>query len=337
MRSKVLVFAMAALMGMVGSAEATTTSSLCNVGDDADCGLGLRITRARELGEGEHYFWDFKNAALYHMRVTGSGGTVPLNAPAVDYVQLATSPELTVSSIAQPKVSVVTLTANEQQMLSAAMDVYNQNGKSTQIIHTFNVSLNIPASSASVAARSNQFLATATESGTRPMTAMDAVTTPALRDQTTQAAMGVDQTGPFWFLVTGLRTAVAALSSMVTLTYIPSPIPVLGRIEFPDGSYYMVKFDFSSRSYVYVKGASRDSQGNPIPETRDEITGEPGGTLNYVFPNTPKGAAAGDDMINHFQNLGATVSGEKVHVGYIVGCTSAAGGEVRCIIRPIRG
>lgn len=82
-----------------------------------DCTLTKRQMQSKAGGDGDYYFWDFKNRRLYHMNVSGSDG--PL-------YRAAAAPGGT-------KVKEIMLTADEQAMFNAGMQLYDANGRSETV------------------------------------------------------------------------------------------------------------------------------------------------------------------------------------------------------------
>jgi hypothetical protein len=289
-----------------------------------DCDLGKKQTMSRELGVGDHYLWDLSRRALYHMRVTssgsGGGGTVPLNAPAADYVRITANAELAVTATATLTVREVNLTSGEQSVLSAGLALYDANGGSPTATHEFSVDTQVST------ATSAQIRATAT----RPMTAMDAVTTPTYRDSAIKAALSYDQVGPFYYFVDRLRTTIINFTSILSNNPVETPFKVVNIIKFPDGSYFKVQWNWGAQDYSYVKGSAIDAAGNPVPETRDQVTDDEG-TRNYVYPNVPSASNAGGEMIDHLSNLGVHWDGPRnvpVYVSYVIACSSTPSGTI---------
>ncbi|UJB15738.1 hypothetical protein [Xanthomonas translucens] len=108
------------------SSSAHAVAVICN-----DCNLGKKQTMSRELGIGSHYLWDFKNRTMYHMVVsgdghTGGGQTVPMSAPAADYLRVSSDPRLTISA-GQLIVKEVMLTPDEKNGLTASLALYDEN------------------------------------------------------------------------------------------------------------------------------------------------------------------------------------------------------------------
>ncbi|UKE53747.1 hypothetical protein [Xanthomonas graminis] len=278
------------------SSSAHAAAVICN-----DCNLGKKQTISRELGIGSHYLWDFKDRTMYHMVVSGDGHTIPMSAPAADYLRVSSDPRLTISA-GQLIVKEVMLTPDEKNGLNASLALYDENGGSATVIGNLQVpeSFSIPASVATTMAVAKVI---AQADGTRPMTAMDAVMTPAYRDAAVKAALSEKNLGPFWYFNERLRVAIANFTSAISLGYIQTPIKIIDNIQLRDGSFFRVEWNPSSTDYYYVKGSAIDAAGNPIPETIKDVTGEEGGKRNYVYPNTPGAQGAGTEMINHISDL----------------------------------
>ncbi len=91
--------------------------------------------------------------------------------------------------------------------------MYDANGGSPYVVSTLPANITIATSAAAgkIAARVGP-----RAEATRPMTAMDAVTTPAYREAAARAALGIDNLGPFWYLNEQLRVVVSNLTSVIS-------------------------------------------------------------------------------------------------------------------------
>ncbi|QDI05713.1 hypothetical protein E4A48_00755 [Xanthomonas cerealis pv. cerealis] len=252
-----------------------------------------------------------------------------MSAPAADYLRVSSDPRLTISA-GQLIVKEVMLTPDEKNGLTASLALYDKNGGSPTVIGNLQVpeSFSIPASVAKTVAVAK---VTAQADGTRPMTAMDAVTTPAYRDAAAKAALSMNNLGPFWYFRERMRVAISSFTSAISLGYIQTPIKIIDNIQFRDGSFFRVEWNPSSKDYYYAKGSAIDAVGNAIPETIKDVTGEEGGTRNYVYPNTPAAQGAGTEMIDHISDLGVRWNGPSnvtVNTSYMVACSYTPSGAV---------
>lgn len=288
---------------------------------------------SREFGVGDHHLWDFNRRTVYHMIVSVNGGGSPPNPmslPAADYVRLTSDPKMTTSAGGQLIVKEVALTALEQQGLAAGLAVYDANGGSPYVVSTLPASINVATSAAAnkIAARVGP------QAETRPMTAMDAVTTPVYREAATRAALGIDNLGPFWYLNEQLRVAVSNLTSVINIGAIRSPFVVTNIVQFPDGSYFKVEWNWGLKDYSYVKGSAKDAAGNFIPETKADVTGTDA-ERNYVYPYYRESLDAGERMVEHIGNLGVRWQGattRPVNRAFHLACTSTPTGAVCQIV-----
>ncbi|MCD0277666.1 hypothetical protein JWH04_01530 [Xanthomonas melonis] len=238
---------------------------------------------------------------------------------------------MTASAGGQLIVKEVALTAVELQGLAAGLAVYDANGGSPYVVSTLPASISIATSSAAtkIAARVGSQAA-----AMRPMTAMDAVTTPVYRETATRAALGMDNLGPFWYLNEQLRVAVSNLTSVINIGAIRSPFVVTNIIQFPDGSHFKVEWNWSLKDYSYVKGSAKDAAGNFIPETKADVTGTDA-ERNYVYPNYRESLDAGDQMVEHISNLGVRWQGattRPVNRSFHLACTSTPTGAMCQIV-----
>ncbi|MFA0924431.1 hypothetical protein [Xanthomonas fragariae] len=316
--------------GFAFSASAYAAVGICN-----DCNLGQKQTMSREFGVGDHHLWDFNRRTVYHMIVSVNGGGSPPNpmsVPAADYVRRTSDPKMTVTAGGQLLVKEVALTAVEQQGLAAGLAVYDANGGSPYVVSTLpaNITIATSAAASKIAARVGP-----QAEATRPMTAMDAVTTPAYREAATRAALGIDNLGPFWYLNEQLRVAVSNLTSVINIGAIQSPFVVTNIIQFPDGSQFKVEWNWGLKDYSYVKGSARDAAGNIIPENKADVTGGTDGVRNYVYPNYRESLDAGERMVEHIGNLGVRWQGATTRPAdrsFHLACTSTPSGAVCQIV-----
>jgi hypothetical protein len=61
------------------------------------------------------------------------------------------------------------------------------------------------------------------------------------------------------------------------------------EVTFRDGSRSYFNWDPYAQTFAYVPGASRDSDGNTIPDTTDDVTGGKNSYRHYQFSGTPSG------------------------------------------------
>lgn len=319
----------ALVVGLAFSSSAYAGVAICN-----DCNLGQKQTKSRELGVGDHHLWDFNRRTAYHMIVSVNGGgspPSPMSMPAADYVRLTSDSRMTTLTGGQLIVKEVALTAAEQQGVAAGLAVYDANGGSPYVVSTLPASINIAAAAA---AKKVTAKISPQAEATRPMTAMDAVTTPVYRETATRAALGMDNLGPFWYLNEQLRVAVSNLTSVINIGAIRSPFVVTNIIQFPDGSYFKVEWNWSLKDYSYVKGSAKDAAGNFIPETKADVTGTDAERI-YVYPNYQTSFDAGERMIEHISNLGVRWQGNTtrpVDRSFHLACTSTPTGAVCQIV-----
>ncbi|MBK0025188.1 hypothetical protein IAE57_03355 [Stenotrophomonas sp. S48] len=311
MKNPLLHLLLAGAMTACGFSAQATEAFHCD-----DCNLGKRQTLSRERGEGDYYFWDFRNRRLYHMNVKGEGGG-PLSAAGL------------------PVVKEVMLTAEEHAMFNAGLQLYDVNGGSPVVTHTLPV-IDIPVQ---LGRAGNSTLAEpaaypANDGPTVPMNAMDAVTTPQLRQEAIQKTFSYSNLGPFWYTLESTRASISAFSQAIQSTLLPTPISIINRVPFPDGSYILVNYNWNVRDYSYIPGSARDAVGNIIPDSQKDVANQDQATQNYEFPNSPAGYGSGEEMVRHLDRLGVGWDGPNsppIHRGYRIGCTYTPTG-VRCQI-----
>lgn len=124
--------------------------------------------------------------------------------------------------------------------------------------------------------------------------------------------------------------AVAVLSSfgrVIRLAGIVTPdVPVTVKVNFPDGSSGIFKFNWDLKRWEYVKNTAIDSNGNSIPESESDFTN--GGTSEGNFDFTRPGGNLRDveDWIAR-----ATAAGVKlVGTGTRYACVKAGSLDTVC-------
>ncbi|CRD49766.1 TPA: hypothetical protein UM365_000179 [Stenotrophomonas maltophilia] len=281
-----------------------------------DCTLTKRQMQSKAGGDGDYYFWDFKNRRLYHMNVSGSGG--PL-------YRAAAAPGGT-------KVKEIMLTADEQAMFNAGMQLYDANGRSETVrvqapVYDSRAALN--SFGGAIAAAPTQAIPLADPPQTYPMNAMDAVTTPAWREAAIAKTLSYDNLGPLRFVGETLRVLVSGFSQAVNITKLPSPFSIVTTIPFPDGSYILVQYTYQDHGYRYIRGSGRDAAGNVIPDGQKDIASPDQASQTYIYPTGPLAAGPGGEMIRHLDNLGVRWIGANsppVYVGFRIGCSYTPSG-----------
>ncbi|MBN5144245.1 hypothetical protein [Stenotrophomonas maltophilia] len=298
------------ILGISLSTSALSAHAIQSITCD-DCTITKRQTQSRAKGNGDYYFWDFKNRRVYHMNVSG-GGDVPL--------RVAAAPSRT-------KVGEIMLTGDEQAMVNAGFQLYDMNGGSPTVqveLPVYDRPVAFNSSGIAIAASSAQLSAVANEPGTSPMNAMDAVTTPALREEAIAKTLSYNNLGPFTFVRETLRVVISGFSQAVNITKLPTPFSIVNKIPFPDGSFITVRYTYQDHDYRYIPGSGRDAAGNVIPDTQKDVVSPDQGYQAYVYPTSAFAMGAGDDMLKHLTNLGVRWIGSNsppVNVGFRIGCS----------------
>ncbi|WP_133125624.1 hypothetical protein [Xanthomonas prunicola] len=299
------------LIALSFKASADDTVTVCNA-----CADQAMRFRARDLGNGHHYFWDFTTRRLTHYLTQGQ--TIP---PASFKADRAASD--------RGSIQLIPLTSDEMQLFSYGLDLYDSTG-TTRITNTFQTDYTIPANAAQA-----KFVMTAAT--THQATAFDMVNTPVYQKSVIDLVFNQNNLGPFYWLQDRTRVALATFTNFASITLIKTPFTLSNTIQFPDGSSFMVSWDYQTRQYRYVKGFATDAAGNLIPETTNDAGGGATGKINYVYPNTAKGMAAGGEMVDHLTGLNVgwtTPPGVPVNNGFIIACASTPSG-VRCTIETL--
>ncbi|MEG0182542.1 MAG: hypothetical protein RR704_03660 [Stenotrophomonas sp.] len=281
-----------------------------------DCNLGKRQSIAREGGAGDYYFWDFTGRRMHHMKVTGTG--VPIRS--------------SLGPAAGLSVKEVLLSGEEQAMFNDGLQLHDANGGSIVvdgIPQALDLALTFGDTGSPVAVL-NVKGDSASAKNSYPMNAMDAVTTPTLREQAIHNTFTNANLGPAGYTYEAVRVFLSAFTQAVNVTKLPTPFIVKNQLQFPDGSYIIVSYSFADRAYKYVPGSARDAVGNVIPDAQKDVANDEKGQQNYDFPATPAGVASGGDMIHHLDQLGVRwvggAGGPPVYVGYRVACSYTPSG-----------
>lgn len=264
------------------------------------CNLTEKRLLAVEGGTGDYYIFDFVNRNLVHWSISNQNGqTIPL-------------------------------LPSETDVYRAVQNFYDANGGSLDFSVTAEV---FTGEAGSLLTRQNQI---STLSDTRPATAFDVVTTPAIRDQVVNGvATGSSLPDRVNRAMINVRELVSWVVS-VNIWKIGIRIPVNAQIKavFPDGSSVVVYYDFQNRSYAYLKGSARDAVGNPIPEDAISAAGGPDSTQKYLYPDTPAGLESGIRGIQHLNGLGIPVEMPRAFFGpWTMACTRV-GQFTQCNIQP---
>lgn len=93
----------------------------------------------------------------------------------------------------------------------------------------------------------------------------------------------------------------------------PERIQLPLTVRFSDGSVIKLTYDRALRVWVYVPNSARDSKGNVIPETKEQIDGQASGTgtREYYFGDVWQDPNAQDDlndMLLRMSELGVPVT-----------------------------
>lgn len=84
------------------------------------------------------------------------------------------------------------------------------------------------------------------------------------------------------------------------------PVSFTVKVNHQDGSSSLYVYDQVTMQWVRVKGESRDSNGNLIPETAATVTGGPGTTVIYSFSGNQNNLM---DFVYQLQVLGVSITG----------------------------
>jgi len=296
------------LLALTTVAKATVTATVCN-----GCGPAALRQEALDEGDGDHYLYDFVNRKLTHYSIAGQ--TPQVAFPGGHSSQLSTY------------VTIVPIDPSTQAVFNATQNVYDVDGGSMYLIATNQAGINIPTqSSARVMNRSSS-----TVSGMRSMTAFDMVQVPVYRQMAINdiAKPSEAQNWPV-----AVRVNVGSLFNalnLIPLVKVPLVIQVV--LHFPDGSTSIVEWDYTSEKFVYVKGSSKDTVGNPIPENLSEVTN--GGSTTYVFPASIAGLEAGSQQIINLQKMGINIPTTVYGSSWVLACSNISGNLPHCVAMPL--
>lgn len=303
---------------------------ICN-----DCASGKLLAQARDLGNGNHYFWDFSRRQLTHYLVQGI--TIPMSVPTKPVIQpLVVNPTGTAT--------LIPLTANEQHMYSLVQALYDRAG-TVNITQSIGISLDLNA--ALVASASRQSVqASISQAGTlspsassgHSVSAFDIISSKMLQDQAIQKAINPGMLNdPFYQISANIRTSLTNITNFAVISGVKTPVTLQVNISLDDKSSFTAYFDFATQTWKYQPGSARDAAGNYIPQNLSEATNS-GGVGKYYYTGT-NGSGAGVQMTNYLDSMGAKVSygaGVKINVGYMIACT-IVGGVTHCVVMPLPG
>jgi len=124
----------------------------------------------------------------------------------------------------------------------------------------------------------------------------------------------------------GMVSTLAAFNPIAGFN--PNSVQVTAEVRFVDGSTALYAFDGATKLWTRIKGQSRDSHGNIVPETAADVAG--GGVREYNFGS---GGADLDNFLARMNQLGIVVD-LGVGTGATVGsaCTSVQGGGTICVL-----
>lgn len=153
-----------------------------------------------------------------------------------------------------------------------------------------------------------------------PSNAYDAVQYPE-KAYNLGVALGYTAVG----LLNDIRVIAAAVNPIPGFN--PSAITITIRVNFPDGSKSLYTYNPVTKVYERVKGESRDSNGNRIPETPQDVSGGVGSSIQYDFTGNDGNLA---DFLIRMSMLGVPITGPMSD--QMVCTTTVEGGNtvVRC-------
>ncbi|HET6807116.1 MAG TPA: hypothetical protein VFH59_16905 [Frateuria sp.] len=306
MKEKTIVWSAIVALFFSQPSWASNTSSVCN-----GCTLAKLHQEALDLGDGDHYFFDFYGQRMTHYRVAGEAPRVStFHSAALGY-----------------SAQIVPLVSGESKLFAATLDLYWINNSSVYVSAHASADIDLRETAAYFS------LAYRSESTAGKMNAFDMVETPVYRK------MAIDQQTsfskkPFLAFTNAIRAAAGTVVfALNAVPFVKVPIVMKNRLHFPDGSTCIIQYDFSSQQFVYVPGSARDAVGNPIPETPLEVSG--GGTMNYVFPGTPAGQMAGLDQVAHLQRMNILVKVPSTRgSGWVMACSNINDELPKCVAWP---
>lgn len=285
------------------------TATICN-----SCGPAALRQEAIDLGNGDHYIYDFVNHRLTHYSVAGQ------------------SPKLTsrglVLSNASTYITQVPITADQQKIFDDVENFYNANGGSVFGFADSSVNILIPSQTSATSNLRNTF--GAATSASRPMTAFDMVQTPAYRSLVYANQKSLSNMDGW---SNNLKVAAGILvNDLNALPFIKIPVSVKVRVRFPDGSTSIIDYDFAYGDFKYVPGSSVDGVGNPIPESLSEVAGT--GSRTYVFPGTLAGDNAANAQVSNMEKMGLNIPIYHYSGGWILACSNTGGQLPKCTAWP---
>lgn len=305
-------------------------ASVCN-----GCSDVVLQTRAMDLGNGHHYFYDFVYRRLTHYLVRGI--EIPLATGVGSVVNSSERFALNAGSTSFAVASngaatKVVVTNGEQAIFNWTQQIYDNEG-TVELVAITPISMRVDgggalATSAAMRGRAVAFNAMPLGSSAyREATAFDVVESPVIKDAAINQALSRAENGLIGVFAIGTRKALVNMMNYLSIPFIKTPVTLMDRVVLSDGSYFDISFDYSLQRYVYVDGSARDSIGNHIPENNSNAGGGPGGKVNYWYPDTPEGRAAGEIMVGHLGGLGIRLpGGVPMNNGYMIACVGTPTG-----------
>lgn len=116
---------------------------------------------------------------------------------------------------------------------------------------------------------------------------------------------------------------VAGLGSIIGFNLQPMDMTI--RVNYADGSTALYAYNHTTQTWDRLKGESRDSNNNLIPETKDAVSGGGPGTTTVYYFTGPNGSQNLIDFINLLGQLGVPISGPTSNRTAIV-CVSDSKG-----------
>jgi hypothetical protein len=294
------------------SAAATSYSAVCN-----GCTAAQTLALVQGSAYGDHFVYDMLNRTITHYSVQKG------------------------KDIDHQVITKVAITPSVQTQFNWVQQLFD-------VTQTLDVELTYDDSAATKAASLNTLhtsavisvplVAAESTSAGAQLSAFDLINTPANQLAALNRGMS-SQT--YWDNANlAIRTALATFTSHFVATQAIYPVPVNISVTFIFGDLSTAKFTWNvnTNQWDYVPGASRDSQGNPIPENPDQAVGA-ANRQNYVFPDTAGGVSAAYRQAQNFTNIGLPVGVPVFRSGsnWTVACVRVGGtdGTVSCTVVPI--
>lgn len=306
------IFAAVALLGFSSASFATQSAFICNA-----CSVTEVHREALDWGNGDLYYFDMIARKVTHLRVSGVGNN-------------RISSQITATPLAGPTIATIAITAAEQSEFNATQAIYDVNG-SLNVGGKSQVSIQLVVKAAVVHESAVfNFAPQPNSNSNGTMNAFDIINTPANQNAAINKATDPSTFGGF---IESQRVILSNFvnNAAVIQKIMPNPTTIISQIVFPDGSLFLMSYDYNLRNFAYLPGSAKDSYGNSIPDNAIAAAGGVNSTRNYPYPGSADGVLVGTEMLGTLRGVGAVVGAVDIHGDFVIACVNA-GGVTTCTV-----